>query len=711
MSVTRRRRSSAGSTGSTTSATTAAAAEPATQSTASKSKPPMHVQFDLNLPAENSHQTPAASPKRSRAHLPLPHATEEADSSDKKAKRPSVIEQLKLSKNLTLSRENSNDSLRSASTNDAMTSSGRPDGPAAPVNVDLSRMSQEEAVKLALSEGLITSDDILRLAFKATKRKSSDSQSPLKAFANTDASGRRGDFLNDTDSSAKRDAVSKIPIYKHKAKHFDSSNESLDSVAATKDKPDAHSVRDVKSDIAQRRAQRRAAQRNEERAAHARRKRQDSSGSESCSPQASPCNTSSGMSLSGTTGSESSGAEQQHKKRSPPEITEYRARTRSLDVDLERLKKDKESVAFAAARKISLTRPNPPPIPPPSVVVKSSAFKESKTHEKSDNEETSQTLTPSQSNSQDSADTKTPTSPTLSSKQSEVFLLKPAASSPGVARKNAKGYTPSFHNSSKIVLRREASFDSVASDTPSTRIAGLRKVGSAPGIISATDENFQKIVQSDGSVVYKSYRKVSIDTMSDQDELEAGREAMNETYTVGLPGALPDDEEQPDVGRSPTPDAIVKRTFIDNDVSEPVDKNALKLILDNNDDDEHGERFDRGSRRRASHRSPRRRSKERPKERRSSSLGAVMRKLSQRKAASTNQEKAEDTEQKHVIKNKPPKPPSSVRSPSSGRSPVRGEDGEPRRPARRRTVSEQVRPTRVFFLLLVMLLQSQICIV
>ena len=263
----------------------------------------------MSLPThtDNVHTSPSTKDKYSKT-FPPSYQSGGDDSSERKTKRQTVVEQLKQSKALSISRENSSDSLMNKSEENLLSSSSRK-SLVADQGQEFGGMNKEEYVRYAIDEGLISTDDILKMALKMSKRKSSaDIQSPMKAF-NTEDSQRLDDSLNDSGSSFKRElSFSKIPVFKG-GKPFESSNESIDIPPSSKERSSqkgthkSHSKDPTRLDSPPKRVQRKSSQRkNDERLHKGLRKRVDSSESESCSPQVSPCNTSSGMSLGGTTG-------------------------------------------------------------------------------------------------------------------------------------------------------------------------------------------------------------------------------------------------------------------------------------------------------------------------------------------------------------------------------------------------------------------------
>ena len=500
----------------------------------------------------------------------------------------------------------------------------------------------------------------------------------------------------------KKDGVgSKIPVFRRRG--FESSNESIEMPSPppvsliTRPKKHLHkNATALKQD--------RGKEKKKERI------RLDSSGSESNSPQISPSNTSSGVSLSGTTGSESSATERA--QRTPEEGSLiYRARAASLDIDLQRpspttrkhvpvASKSKLTSdhpgdrPFAAARKINLTKPTPFPQPPASLLLaqprSSTHFKHSRnatdeahdSGEKSENE-TSKTLTPSQSNnSQDSVD-------------GAVIISKPEVSHDVTPETDVAPY---MREMTRFVTREERQAIETfefrrTSSAPSLKAHSVSQnpQASAPSFLDKVQRALQR--QLEAEKAKNSSKAVTSQRQDSKSELE-NKIDLNETFTV-------------DEGTADNPVNLPKENTIENAKSKSKCSDVTEL--------------DRGRPVRSSYRVPRRRSKERTggKEKRSLSVGAVMRKLNhQRKtiinsqaaspkeasvaitstAVSTKAEKAAlaaaEKAEAAVIRNKPPKPPSgrspsTGRSPSAGRSPVREEEGK-KPVCRRRTLSEQV---------------------
>ena len=684
------------------------------QSSAQKTRASMHVQFDVTPDtgfmdtSSTHHHHQSAKDRYCKTYPPTPAVTAETnvhksvdpESMDKKTKRVPVSDRLKSS---------SVDYMDSSPAEHVLSSSPKEGFKKLERALEGGQISKEDLMKFAFEKGMFSKDDIMKLVSKPHKRKSNLDMlsSPLKAFS-TEEMGL------DSESSSRKHSPSRIPVFTGKSKNFDSSSDSVDlpdikESLQEQQHPQNIELSSAKSDTLAKTSLRKSA--SLKHSSSDRRKLLDSSESE-VSPQVSPCNTSSGMSLSGTTGSDSSSDVGKKNKHAKKESQHRRHHSTSSLKDLDSLKKQEQ------VSKVCLTRPNPPPIPPPSEkistplkadhtesVVKDSyrvesgckgenpKLKTAKSSSLSANTQSEEVVLSGRKSSSSgsaarlSTDTyvldkselaeirksaqdslgKSPSSQSLHSFEHDYPLMRSPERSPKPSKEH--GYKPSFFPESssstspsrKIFLRREGSFGQMSDpgdDFQDTTSAG---VIADPFLVSDDHEQVQKIVQSDGTVTYASYRKVSFDRASDAD-----MESLDGSQTISIPGLLAQDEEQHKP--PPSPKTIRKgSTCIDSD------------------DGSEGQ-SQRSRRGRVSQRSSRKRSKERKKEKgekRASSVGALMRKLSIKRERDREKERNKD-----IVAEKPPKPP----TPPTGRSPSRDVETEHRghKSERRRTKSETV---------------------
>lgn len=239
-------------------------------------------------------------------------------------------------------------------------------------------------------------------------------------------------------------------------------------------------------------------------------------------------------------------------------------------------------------KKINLTRPNPPPIPPPVKEAGDNTMQQSEqdiVETEIEKEKNSSSGVRSEKSSRSSPlrisnDTYIINSSQLeeicksqqfsggehSNSRTPTRLQRSPEKSPQSTKEH--GYTPSFFqdgspsSSHKIFLRREGSFGQMSDpgDTLQERNGSFYAGGeSSNQIVTDENEQVQKIVQSDGTVRYASYRKVSLDRGSDAD-----LESLEGSETLYIPGGVVDDSPS---RPPPSPDVVkkTKMTIIDSD--------------------------------------------------------------------------------------------------------------------------------------------------